>query len=42
MKADEPWRVKVAVAKGGLLIAGKNPASATGTAEAVKSKALGL
>lgn len=41
VKADEPWGVKVAVAKGGLLITGENPASATETAEAVK-KAIGL
>lgn len=34
-KAAEPWGVKVAIARGGRLITGQNPASATAVGEAV-------
>ncbi|KAI5776654.1 class I glutamine amidotransferase-like protein [Geopyxis carbonaria] len=41
VNAEKPWDEKVVVAKGGKLITGQNPASATGVGEAIK-KALGL
>lgn len=40
-KADNDWAANVVVSNGGKLITGQNPASATGTGEAIK-KAIGL
>lgn len=34
-KAKEPWAEKVVVARGGRLITGQNPASATGVGQAI-------
>ncbi|PWW71780.1 class I glutamine amidotransferase-like protein [Tuber magnatum] len=40
-KADQPWGEKICVGRGGKLVTGQNPASASGVAEKIK-EALGI
>jgi putative intracellular protease/amidase len=41
VKAEEAWGVKVVVARGGRLVTGQNPASATGVGEAIRDGIFG-